>query len=268
MSAGRLRATPISSGRCGRRRPGFSFSGWSPARSAQVQSKSRSALCRWLRSPPAMQTPAGAPSITWSFGHPKPVAQFRGKHGRFHALWSSRHRSQECTATWLGFRKKHSFTGGAASFQLQLPSLHVSLSNQSPLSRCQSHFHAHSPASCLIVGRQCTNHMRWQRRRSEAGIHLLALRGAPTDWSQVSGRGVRWGRAQAQACTCLSVCLYIYICIYTEDLRVPTTTWRRRRRLWKKPWTKWSASRWRPSESTTCCWNSWLKPRRVGRWQT
>ena len=58
MSAGRLRATPVSSGRCGRRRPGFSFSGWSPARSAQVQSKSRSALCRWLRSPPAMQTPA------------------------------------------------------------------------------------------------------------------------------------------------------------------------------------------------------------------
>ena len=58
-SAGRRRAVLVaSSGEVGRSRPGRSRSGRRPPRFAQVYTRSRTAWCRWVRSPPAAHIPA------------------------------------------------------------------------------------------------------------------------------------------------------------------------------------------------------------------
>ena len=57
-SAGLRLACPVSSGLLGRSKPAFSRSGRSPARCAQLWTKSRTAWCRWVRSPPATHIPA------------------------------------------------------------------------------------------------------------------------------------------------------------------------------------------------------------------
>ena len=57
-SAGLRLACPVSSGLLGRSKPAFSRSGRSPAGCAQLWTKSRTAWCRWVRSPPATHIPA------------------------------------------------------------------------------------------------------------------------------------------------------------------------------------------------------------------
>ena len=41
----------------------------------------------------------------------------------------------------------------------------------------------------------------------------------------------------------------------------------RRRRPWRRPWTRWLRPRWRHSGSMMCCWNSWRKQLGVDKWQ-
>ena len=55
MSAGLRRAKWALPGRWGRSNPGFSFSGWRPARSDRWWSRSRTVWCRRIRSGPATQ---------------------------------------------------------------------------------------------------------------------------------------------------------------------------------------------------------------------
>ena len=151
----------------GRSRPAFSFSGCSPALSAQWQRMSWTAVWRRVRSPPAPARASmvrvavkdsitlWAPSVFHSIWYAETVAELSSKRSRLHASASERDRSKEGACTWLGFGAKDGLGRNWGIAELLLPACFVRQLGEGTLGFGQGRIGRERDRHQSVEGRQC-----------------------------------------------------------------------------------------------------------------